>query len=90
MNIISIVQSIASKNSQIVRMSPLFTDFILFFLFWQTLSSLEGPDLIQLDGAGFALFWPIFLIKPLIKLLGPKFFELVGLVPPGKFRVVKG
>ena len=88
MNIISIVQSIASKNSQIVRMCPLFT--VLFFLFWQTPPSLEGPDLIQLDGAGFALFWPIFLIKPLIKLLGPKFFELVGLVPPGKFRVVKG
>ena len=88
MNIISIVQSIASKNSQIVRMCPLFT--VLSFLFWQTPSSLEGPDLIQLDGVGFALFWPIFLIKPLIKLLGPKFFELVGLVPPGKFRVVKG
>ena len=89
MNIISIVQSIASKKFSDCKDVPT-VYCVIFLLFWQTLSSLEGPDLIQLDGVGFALFWPIFLIKPLIKLFWTKIFEPVGLVPPGKFRVVKG
>ena len=66
MNMISIVQSIASKYSQIVKVCPLFTDFIFLFLTNSTLTWESRLNSVGRSRIGFVLthiFWLNLLIK---------------------------